>query len=185
MDMSKVSVTIFRGYMRMTAVTDRLTFQPTVGDTMSGGWEITDNEFGKVALSMNQFLLRLVCTNGAVVSEKEQNRYVHRGWQREDLIKHLSSVGEATLSRMKGLNDKLRMLAETRLGESQFSRLEQASAKSLGRTGLETYRSSLTTDSSIYDAYNHLTYVSQQKKLGPNRDLEMIAGQLLMKHSED
>jgi len=178
--MSKATVTVFRGYLRLTGVTDRVTFQPAVGDILSGGWEITNNEFGKGVLSMNQFLLRLVCTNGAVVHDGEaEHRYVHRGWQREGLVQHLSTIGEATISRMGGMDERLRRMTETRLGTHRHVDLGRASARALGKAGVETFNETLTPDSSVYDAYNHLTFVSQKKKLGPRRELEIIAGGLL------
>ncbi|MHB1684125.1 MAG: hypothetical protein ACYCYO_15060 [Bacilli bacterium] len=179
LDMSKAQVSVFRGYLRLTGVTDRVTFQPAVGDILSGGWEIANNEFGKGALSMSQFVLRLVCTNGAVVSDDEEHRYVHRGWERDGLVRHLSTIGEATISRMGEMDARLRRMAETRLGPQRHRDLEKASARSLGKIGVEEFRAAVSQDSSVYDAYNHLTLVSQQKKLGPRRELELIAGGLL------
>ncbi|MCY0903299.1 MAG: hypothetical protein OWU32_14155, partial [Firmicutes bacterium] len=95
MTQAHARVTLARGYVRITGVTERVTLQPSVGDILSGGLDVTNNEFGKGALSVNQFVLRLVCTNGAVVSDGTDSRYVHRGWDKEDLVAHLSTTGEA------------------------------------------------------------------------------------------
>jgi len=179
LDISKARVTVFRGYLRLTGVTDRMTFQPAVGDILSGGWEITNNEFGKGALSMSQFVLRLICTNGAVVSDEEDHRYMHRGWERAGLVQHLSTIGEATISRMGGMDERLHRMTESRLGTRRHGDLGQVSARALGKAGLQEFHEVIKPDSSVYDAYNHLTLVSQQKKLGPRRELELIAGSLL------
>jgi len=180
LDMASVRATFFRGYMRLTGVTERVTFQPTVGDILSGGWEIANNEFGKGALSMSQFLLRLVCTNGAVVNDGEsEHRYVHRGWAREGLVSHLSTVGAATLSRLGGVEERLREMAQTRLGSRRLVDLARATVPALGKKGVEAMQSELTADSSLYDAYNHLTLVSQQRKMAPRRELELLAGSLV------
>jgi len=173
-------VTLFRGYVRLTGVTERATFQPAVGDILSGGLEVTNNEFGKGALSVSQFVLRLVCTNGAVVIDGEsEHRYVHRGWDREGLVAHLSTAGEAALSRPSGVEERLRHMAQTRLGSQGLVNLARATTPVLRKKGVEAMHSELTADSSLYDAYNHLTLVSQQRKMGPRRELELIAGSLV------
>jgi len=172
-------VTLFRGYVRLTGVTERATFQPAVGDILSGGLEVTNNEFGKGVLSVSQFVLRLVCTNGAVVSDGTDKRYVHRGWDREDLVAHLSTAGEAALSRLSGVEERLRHMAQTRLGSRRLVDLARATAPALGKKGVEAMQSELTADSSLYDAYNQLTLVSQERKMGPRRELELLAGSLV------
>jgi len=53
------------------------------------------------------------------------------------------------------------------------------SAPVLGKKGVEAMQSELTADSSLYDAYNHLTLVSQQRKMGPRQKLELLAGSLV------
>jgi len=178
MTQAHARVTLFRGYVRLTGVTERVTFQPSVGDILSGGLEVTNNEFGKGALSVSQFVLRLVCTNGAVVSHGSDNRYMHRGWDREGLVAHLSTAGEAALSRL-GVEERLREMAQTRLGSRRLVDLARATTPVLGKKGVEAMQSELTADSSLYDAYNHLTLVSQERKMGPRRELELIAGSLV------
>ncbi len=60
-------------------------------------------------------------------------------------------------------------MTQTRLGERSLDELEWAIAAPLGRKGLETLRAEVTSDSSVYDAYNHLRFVSRRKQLGPRR----------------
>jgi hypothetical protein len=98
---------------------------------------------------------------------------------REALIAHLTSEGEAAVARLGGLDERLRKLVETKVGQPRLAALERATAPFLGRQGVETFRAEITEDSSLYDAYNHLTFVSQQRKLGPRRELELVAGRLL------
>lgn len=61
LDLCNVNVTLYRGYLRITGVSEVVKFQPAVGDIISGGWDLINNEFGKGVLSVNQFLLRLMC----------------------------------------------------------------------------------------------------------------------------
>ncbi|WDL98462.1 hypothetical protein [Alicyclobacillus sp. ALC3] len=46
-------------------------------------------------------------------------------------------------------------------------------------TAIDTASIRLPETSSVYDAYNHLTFASHQKRLTPRRQLELIAGGLL------
>lgn len=179
LDLSKAQVTVYRGNLRITGVSDAVTFQPDVGDIISGGWEITNNEFGKGVFSVNQFLLRLVCTNGAVVRSRNRGeRYVHRGWDKDGLVRHVGEIGAQTIAQTR-LNEALRALTQTSIGESRLNDLGRRSAPHLGRKGFDTFQTKLSPDSSLYDAYNHLTFVSQRKPLGPRRELELIAGDML------
>jgi len=180
LDASNVRVTVFRGGMRLTGTSDRVTFQPEVGDVLSGGWEVTNDEFGKGVLSVNSFILRLICTNGAVVPSGEQKqRFVHRGWGRNDLVAHMSELGAAAVARMGSVEERLREMAQTKLGEEMFGGLARLAAPALGKEGVKEFRAEVSPDASVYDAYNHLTFVSQERRLAPRRQLELIAGGLL------
>lgn len=180
LDLSNTLVTFFRGNMRITGTSDGVSLQPAVGDIVSGGLELVNNELGKGVLSVNSFLLRLVCTNGAVVpSQAQEAKFVHRGWEREGLIRHIGEAGSEAVSRVKGLDDALKRMVETRLGDREHSRLLRTVAEPLGKRGLEEFRTAMSPDSTLYDAYNHLTAVSQRRSLGPRRELEVIAGTLL------
>lgn len=111
----------------------------------------------------------MVCTNGAVVETgKEGERVVHRGWDREALMRHIGQVGAETISKMHGLNEALRRMTHTRLDPERFHKLTNAAAAPLGQTGMEELRMDISPDSSVYDAYNHLDCLSQRKSPGPS-----------------
>jgi len=80
---------------------------------------------------------------------------------------------------MGGTDERLRRMADTHLGSHRDADLGRVSARALGKARLEAFYLALTPDSSVYDAYNHLTLVSQQRKMGPRRELEVIAEDLL------
>ncbi|WDL99182.1 hypothetical protein [Alicyclobacillus sp. ALC3] len=179
-DLSNASVTLYRGRMRLTGVSESLTFQPQVGDIISGGWELVNDDLGKAVLNVNTFLLRLVCSNGAVVrSGGTKERIVHRGWDRGGLLTHVRDLGSQAVARMDGVGAALQRATETQIGRDGLLRLSQMAASPLGRKGLQEMTGSVSADSSVYDVYNHLTFVSQQRPLGPRRQLEMVAGSLL------
>lgn len=181
LDLSKLKVTVYRGSMRITGVCDEVKFQPAVGDIISGGWEITHNEFGKGALSVNQFLLRLVCSNGAVIGQGDESyRYVHKGWGREELLTHLGSVGHQMISRMGEMDVALWKMTQKRLGLRLYSKLLKEMGTSLGRKGILLFQKSVTPESSVYDAYNYITFVSQSYGFSSRRKLEVLAGRLIL-----
>lgn len=180
MDLSKLKVTVYRGTMRLTGVSDSVKFQPEAGDIISGGWEVTHNEFGKGALTVNQFLLRLICTNGAVIGQGDESyRYVHKGWGREELLTHLGSVGHQMISRMGEMDASLRRATQKRMGVRRYSRLFKEVASPLGRNGILSFQKSVTPESSVYDVYNYITFASQSYRLNSRRKLEVLAGGLL------
>lgn len=58
LNLSSAQVTVYRGHVWITGVSESVAVQPPVGDVISDGWELTNNEFGKGVLAINQFLPR-------------------------------------------------------------------------------------------------------------------------------
>ncbi|MCY0903161.1 MAG: hypothetical protein OWU32_13450, partial [Firmicutes bacterium] len=81
--------------------------------------------------------------------------------------------------RFGAVEERLRQMGQTRLGPRRLVDLTRLTAAALGRKGVEAMQSELTADSSLYDAYNHLTDASQQKNMAQRRELELIAGSLV------
>ena len=67
-------VTETRLYLKV--VSPRLVGDVAVGDTVQAGFLLTNSEVGVGSLSIRQFILRLVCQNGAVIEEAYKTRHV-------------------------------------------------------------------------------------------------------------
>ena len=79
-DVRSCEVTETRLYLKV--VSPRLTGEVKVGDAVQAGFVLSNSEVGAGSLSIRQFLVRLVCDNGAVVEDAYRARHVGRNWRR-------------------------------------------------------------------------------------------------------
>ena len=73
-DVVSSEVTDTRLYLKV--VSPRLTGEVAVGDTVQAGFVLCNSEVGAGSLSIRQFVLRLICQNGAVVDDTVRLRHV-------------------------------------------------------------------------------------------------------------
>lgn len=95
-------------------------------------------------------------------------------------MKHLVSVGHQMIFKMGELDVALRRMTQKRIGVRRYSKLIKEMATPLGRKGILPFQKSVTPESSIYDAYNYITFVSQSYGMNNRRKLEVLAGGLIL-----
>lgn len=121
-DVVSSEITDTRLYLKV--VSPRLKGDVAVGDTVQAGFILTNSEVGAGSLSIRQFVLRLVCSNGAVVEDTYRARHVGKKLEAD-------SAGVVFRSDTREAEAKLRLLTmrdhiQATLDEHRFARLLQS-----------------------------------------------------------
>jgi hypothetical protein len=159
-------------FMMRVTTEDKFKFCPVPGDNIGIGLSILNSETGFRALSVSHFVLRYICTNGAVVKiNKENGLKVHYGHKPGSLSEFL--------------NDKINS------AEKEKKKLAVSISKMPGRktSGLEELirkaelfigkKMNVTEGMSVYDLFNNLTEIAKGYDLSKRIYLESIAGELI------
>lgn len=121
-DVVSSEITDTRLYLKV--VSPRLKGDVAVGDSVQAGFILTNSEVGAGSLSIRQFVLRLVCQNGAVVEDTYRARHVGRKLEAD-------SSGVVFRSDTREAEARLRLLTmrdhiQATLDEHRFARLLQS-----------------------------------------------------------
>ena len=131
-DVVSSEITDARLYLKV--VSPRLKGDVAVGDSVQAGFLLTNSEVGAGSLSIRQFVLRLICQNGAVVEDTYRARHVGKKLEAD-------SAGVVFRSDTREAEAKLRLLTmrdhiQATLDEHRFARLLQ-SMKGAAETKIE------------------------------------------------
>jgi hypothetical protein len=81
-EVASCDVTPMKLYIKVTS--KRLTYEVKKGDAVQAGITISNSEVGKGSVSIQPFLLRLICKNGAAIEDQGIRKF-HLGRQSEEL----------------------------------------------------------------------------------------------------
>lgn len=178
--------------------------EPQVGDITGIGLRITNSETGFRGLKASSFLLRLVCTNGAVLSNNWANvawSYDPRMNYRHSLDNFFKQLEQLSLG-VSHLRESYRTLIQKKLSVLGLVNLWRSVNRIVGQTDADGIlglppdeRKSLVkatkerrpgdnshleeTDRSYWEAYNAITERARQYDFLRWRQLERLAGRLL------
>lgn len=155
------------------------------GDTCEFGLNIVNSETGFRALSVYHYILRLVCTNGAVVPVRvADDRIVHYGRPAGSLEEWLVQRLSCRRDDAAHLTGRLRQAGE-RPWDRAPARLSRRLAALLGRGEGGRIVRELNVAPSLYDAFNLLTNAAKVADPGTRFDLELAAGIMAMSRAPD
>jgi len=152
--------------------------EPEPGDICSFSYNVVNSETGFRALSISHYILRYICSNGAVVPIKGMKKKIHYGQPQGELFSLLDrylTAGEAV--RMKVIEALAASVSSRLNGEREG--VVRALDAVLGRgTGRSLLRQ-LGSDATRYALFNGITDMAKGYPIGIRLQLEMIAGGLL------
>jgi len=79
-----ISCEVTENRLYFKAVTEKLTFEVDVGDVVQAGIVISNSEVGLGSVAVEPLLYRLVCKNGAIISDRAMRKY-HVGRHHQNL----------------------------------------------------------------------------------------------------
>jgi len=160
------------------ATEEKLRTQPVKGDDCGVGLNIVNSETGFRALTVSHYILRYICSNGAVarISEDDDDKRYHCG--NEDLNLFLNEkVKRATVER-KILVDKLLRLNNKKVSNSKeyyIKKIEPVFGKKEAAIFFNDFSSELTQ----YELFNFITSNAKRYELSKRYFLESFAGEII------
>ena len=167
--------TDFSTYIRTKTKFD---IQPFKGDTFGVGLNIVNSETGFKAFQINNYLLRYVCSNGAYVTDYEDDKkYYHYDLFVPDIYDIISSKVESLKERALEIETKLKNLT----GELKKSELHKIILNIHKKIGIKFLGDVLENDRlpTKYELFNIITDRAKDFTMSKRILIEEIAGNIL------
>jgi hypothetical protein len=164
--------------MRLTS-RERFKVEPIPGDECGVGVCVYNSETGLRSLEMNNYIIRYVCTNGAVITNNENNNKFYHYRQNEgalenklnEFVQKTDSLKENIYTRLEGLTHKN---SENVLGDFKL-KLKSV----VGNKQSANILRDVSGGTSQYDLFNVLTESAKEYDLGRRNRIELLAGNLI------
>lgn len=157
---------------------EKVRTQPVKGDDCGVGLNIVNSETGFRALTVLHYILRYVCSNGAVarISEDDDDKRYHYG--NEDLNIFLNEKVKRAAVERKILIDKLLKLNDKKIRNSKeyfIKKIEPVLGKKEAAIFFDDFSNELTQ----YELFNLITSNAKRYDLSKRYFLESFAGELI------
>ncbi len=155
-------------------------FEPVPGDVCGFGMNVINSETGFRALTIEHYLHRFICSNGAVAQVPGKKRkYYHLQSESEDLASALcSAVAEQ--------REERRLLAARWISgircpsEAMLAWLKRELIRRIGSKPAAHFLKGVSTEMSTLDLFNSLTTYAKEFNLQERYNIEAIAGDMLI-----
>lgn len=153
--------------------------EPIPDDPCGFGLNIFNSETGFRALSVAHYIIRYVCSNGAVVQVDSNNESrIHFGQKEGELKEFLDTqILRAYESRVKLI--KLMQKSSKEKADSYINQISLKIDRLLGRNSSQLFMEDLKENSTKYDLFNIITARAKEYDISKRLYLERIAGDLL------
>ena len=157
--------------------------EPVVNDKCGFGFNIFNSETGFRALGVYHYILRYICTNGAIAPVNGSSVYIHYDKGRKDILKslkdNLEKLEESKLCIIKKMKEMHKESARKYL---QYIRMKLEQLYGIRETNffLEGFLKSLDTrELSKYDLFNYVTRQAKEYDFVKQIAIEEVAGKLI------
>lgn len=167
-------------FMLRITTEEKFKFEAVPGDDCGIGINVINSETGFRTLSIAHFVMRYVCSNGAIVRiDNDDKERVHYGYEENELQEFLTEqVGLALLSQQQ-VADSLRKISNKRAADFVNS-VNKRVESYLGKYESKNFFSELNEESTLYDLFNVVTHKAKRYDLGKRVLLENLAGDLIL-----
>ncbi len=167
-------------FMLRITTEEKFKFQAVPGDNCGIGINVINSETGFRTLSISHYVLRYVCSNGAIIRVNETGgEKVHYGHRENELQLFLEEQVSRALTNQMKVAQSISELTNKKASEfieSVSKRIESYVGKNEGRNFL----SDINDNSSLYDLFNIITDKSKKYDLSRRILLESLAGDLIL-----
>lgn len=164
-------------FLMSIATEEKIRTQPVKGDECGVGLNIVNSETGFRALTVSHYILRYICSNGAVarISDDDDKRY-HYG--NEDLNLFLNEkVKKAGIER-KILIDKLLLLNDKKISNTKEYYIKKIDPV-LGKKEATIFFDDFSNELTLYELFNLITSNAKRYDLSKRYFLESFAGEMI------
>lgn len=167
-------------FMLRITTEEKFRFDAVPGDNCGIGINIINSETGFRTLSISHYVLRYVCSNGAIIRiDKSGGEKVHYGHRENELQLFLREQVALALANQKKVAQSISGLTNKNASsfiESVNKRIESY----LGKNEAKNFLSDLNSNSSLYDLFNLVTDKAKNYDLSRRILLESLAGDLIL-----
>lgn len=158
---------------------EKFNTEPVKGDRCGFGLNVINSETGFRALSVCHYMLRYICSNGAVISisEGEERKY-HYGRSSGELEWYLERQILLAAEKRSELAGQVEKLTEEKAGKI-LKVIKQRLSQILGPEGMRQIMTGITEESAQYTLFNSITDFAKYQDISLRLALETIAGGLL------
>lgn len=154
-------------------------FSPVPGDECGLGYNVFNSETGFQALSVHHFILRYLCSNGAIIQSDSRNRqcvhYGHPDWVLRDFLQHeMSEAWHVRKRIINSIEERTRQCCKREI-ENTKRRLGAFVGKKAALKALK----SLDPNPSRYDLANLVTSLARTLGIGGRLEAETLGGELM------
>jgi len=167
-------------FMMRITTEEKFKFEAVKGDNCGIGLNVINSETGFRTLSIAHFVMRYVCSNGAIVRiDNEANERVHYGYKENELQEFLDEQVELALLKQKDVADSIKDLSKK--PASDFINSVNRKVESyLGKYESKNFFSELRKEATLYDLFNVVTDKAKKYDLAKRVLLENLAGDLIL-----
>lgn len=167
-------------FMMRITTEEKFKFEAVPGDKCGIGINVINSETGFRTLSIAHFILRYVCSNGAIVRiDNEANERVHYGYKENELQEFLDEQVELALLKQKEVADSIKDLSKK--PASDFINSVNRKVESyLGKYDSKNFFSEMRKEATLYDLFNVVTDKAKKYDLAKRVSLENLAGDLIL-----
>lgn len=167
-------------FMMRITTEEKFKFEAVPGDKCGIGINVINSETGFRTLSIAHFILRYVCSNGAIVRiDNEANERVHYGYKENELQEFLDEQVELALLKQKEVADSIKDLSKK--PASDFINSVNRKVESyLGKYESKNFFSEMRKEATLYDLFNVVTDKAKKYDLAKRVSLENLAGDLIL-----
>lgn len=188
-DMKIKSVTRNDFFMSMNS-DDVYKVQPRKGDNCGFGFNIANSETGFHSLQVSHYILRYICSNGAMVqiNKEKQKPLIHYNISRDyalnyikESVKEVEKTRETIFNRLKGLTESVtekEMISTKRKLSGILG--YQESAKLMEQYKKNTEYNTEEFDGSQYSLFNFITSKAKSYDIYRRIQLEHLAGNIFL-----
>ncbi len=157
---------------------------PIAGDEFGFGYNLFNSETGFHTLMMTHYILRYVCSNGAVVRVGKANESrVHYGYTENEMSDFLSRTIEESTKSFDHIMNALKISTE-KTSENNITATKKKLNSILGKSDADDIIKALSPESTLYDLFNGITHYAKSQPINKQVNLQKLAGEILAEVGE-
>lgn len=167
-------------FMLRITTEEKFKFEAVPGDSCGIGINVINSETGFRMLSIAHYILRYVCSNGAIARiDKTGGEKIHYGHRENELQEFLNEQVAKALSNQQKISKSITGIVNKPPAEFVVS-VNKRIESFLGKNESRNFLSELNEKSSLYDLFNLVTEKAKKYDLSRRIYLETLAGDLIL-----
>ena len=166
-------------FMLRITTEEKFKFEAVPGDSCGIGINVINSETGFRMLSIAHYILRYVCSNGAIARiDKTGGEKIHYGHRENELQEFLNEQVAKALTNQQKIAKTITGLVNKPAAEFVVS-VNKRIESFLGKNESKNFFGELKDDSTLYDLFNVVTNRAKNFDLSKRVLLESLAGELI------